>query len=737
MFSTVIFEHSIPAWVIVLCLTAALGITGYAFKHYLGFTKLHTGLLTLRGLCLLLLGWSLLLPAQRHIRIEQMNPDFVVALDTSSSMSHSPPDVDSKTRFGKAQKILNADFLEILGAKFNLDFVSFDSTFQSNLGWEEIKSKKADGESTHLRDSLQRISERYRGRRLAGMLLLSDGLDTRARDDAWSARNWRFPIYTVELEEEGLWKETPELQVKSLETVTRVQPGWESDFTAVIGGKGLDQEAVNVHFYRDDELIDQAPALLPEGGGETEVSFRVQHETPGTYLYKVVVPKLPDEVNTLNKSRAVNVAVIATGNRVLYLEGSPRWESRYLTRLLEQTENVAPSAYLRYAGDNFLAVGGDGTGRALSLTDDLLTTFAIVIVGDVEAATLNNGRGERLVEFVENGGSLVLLGGKTAWGENGFAGTALQRIMPVESARGKPPMEGTFPLELASQGRAHPVFGSGQQDWRDLPPVLSIFPVDEIAPGALVLLETQTPEGTYPVAVAQRHGEGRVVSLLTSSLWRWQMNPTEGTPYKRFWTQMIEWLLPEESKLDEFEFELFADKEQFYSGSDVTLKARLRGREEPDTNAQNVVCRLQTPGGRDLELAMQSRDVVATDGETFPGFALTYSPTEAGTYKAVASREVEGEEVESPPYYFVVQQYTPEKEPRPFDFELMRALATHSGGEFLKPEQINNNFVDINVERQEERYVEYASLWNRLPLLAAIIVLLCVEWMIRKRKMTI
>ena len=736
MFSVIIFENSISALLIVLCVVLALGVTGYAFKCYLGFNKLHTGLLIIRILCLLLIAWCLFLPTQRQTRTELLKPSFLVALDTSASMKHSPSETDEENRFTKALNLLkNDDVLETLNSKFNVDFAVFDAGFEAGLRRKDIVRKKTEGKSTYLRSTLQKIRRQYRGRELAGVLLLSDGLDTQNLNNKWAVRDWAFPIYPVMLEQKGIWKEKPELSVTSVDTPRRVQPGWESTLTAVINGKGLNKEAVNVRLIRNDELIDKAPVQIPENGGNTEVTFRIQHKIPGNYIYKVVAPELPEEVNKQDNSRAVNVTVISAKNRVLYLEGNPRWESKYLIRMLEQSDNITPSAFLRYAGTKFLTLGSGGHKEALSLTDSLLDTFAIVILGDVSADTLQNGRDERLVKFVKNGGSLILLGGKTAWGKAGFDSTELKQVLPFNRPGQEPPLEGKFQLTLTSEGRTHPVFGSGNENWRNLPPVLSVFPTNDIAPAALVLLETQTSEGSYPVIISQKYGEGKVVSLLTSSFWRWQLSPSAGTPYKRFWSQMFEWLLPEKQEFEKYEFELFADKEQLYSGDDIMLKARFNEMEETKNNLQDITCQVQTPNGRELEFNMNSQSITTRDGNIFPGFATTYSPTDAGTYKAVARTKIDGDQIESEPYYFVVKEYSPEKSPKPFNFELMQTLAAQSGGVFIEAGQTKQSFADLQAENQREKHVEYSSLWNRLPLLITIIALLCAEWIIRKRKM--
>ena len=74
---------------------------------------------------------------------------------------------------------------------------------------------------------------------------------------------------------------------------------------------------------------------------------------------------------------------------------------------------------------------------------------------------------------------------------------------------------------------------------------------------AVILLELDGVEGRVPACkdhafmVNNNHQvQGKIVAVLTDSLWRWQLNPGSERPYGKFWGQVIEWMSPSESSLD-------------------------------------------------------------------------------------------------------------------------------------------------------------------------------------------
>lgn len=724
-----LFEHAVPQGIIAGALAAAALLTVVSYIRHIRGRPLRWGLLMLRLGFLGLLGWCLLLPMARRIESDAVRPHFAIAIDTSASMAMTPALPRTSTRWATATRLLGGDWTRRLATECTVDVFAFDTQATPPLAPAAVSRLRPEGRGTHLRDSLRGILDRYRGQDLAGLVLLSDGIDTREVDDSWTASRWACPIYTVRLEPPGSVTLEPDVRVETVNTPRRAVAGWDTRLTATIAGQGLGTAPFNVTLLENGRPVDSAPAQLGDSGEAREVAFRLTHPDIGTSVYTVLIPPLPGETRTNDNAFSVTVQTGDARNRLLYVETVPRWESKYLNRELLANRNVTPASVVRGPDGKFLSYGERGEA-SLDMTADQLARHKIVILGDLDAATLGEARANAIAAFVENGGSLVLLGGPNAWTKQGFAATGLNRLLPCQRPWDTPALEGTFPASLTDEGRAHPVFAAASNVWSYLPPVLSVFPGARPAPAATVLAAVQTAERREPLVIAHKYGQGKVLAVLTDSLWRWQLAPGQERPYARFWSQALEWLSPAMAELDRYELDVFADTAQVVLGESLEIRARLGGRDRP-AGAWTVVAEIDTPDNRRLPLELK-RQEIETAGARHPGAAAAFTPQAAGLHRVVARTDIDGIRYESAPFTFFVKSVTPEDAPRPVNERLLRALADNSGGTFCEPEALDAALGKLTVRSREEQRVLYSSLWQRLPLLACLLALLGLEWIVRK-----
>lgn len=727
-----IYEHTVATGVIAAGLAIAVLFGLFTFRRHLATEWSTLALALLRLAFLAVLGWCLFMPLVKRTHVSMLKPRFVVAIDTSASMALSPaPDISN--RWTVAQGLLAQPWKQALAAECGVDVYPFAADLGAKASLEGVAGLSPDGASTQLRECLSRITDRYKGQKLAGLLLLSDGVDTREGLGAWVKQKWPCPIYTVRLEPFVSWSVQPDVRIDTIAASRRVTIGWSSELKAMVSGEGTGGRVLNVRLLGNGRQIQELPTQLPAEGGSREVVFQLTHDEVGTFTYEVRVPPFEGEVNTNDNAFAVTVQVLDAKNRLLYVESIPRWESKYLVRTLNAVQNLTPLAFVRGAGNRFIALGARG-GASLDLTEDELTKQKIVILGDLDAEALGAARCAALVKFVENGGSLVLLGGPAAWGRAGFEASDLRRALPVRRPALQPAAEGRFQMRLTAAGRTHPAFSADAKSWEALPPVLSIFPGAEAAPGAVALVAAATDRGEEPIIFSQRYGQGKVVAILTDSLWKWQLTPGKEKAHFRFWNQVLQWLIPVEAEVASGQLDLFADRDQVLMGETITLNARLSGVDR--LPAEGLKCEIRAPDGRKLPFAMAKQNVVSTTGKSYSGYSVQFMPEAPGLYRAVAvaGADAEGRAMESAPYSFFVKPYTPESAPRPLNVDLLKALAAESGGRFLEPEELSAALSALEFRGTEEESVSYSSPWNNVPVLACLLALLAIEWIFRKAR---
>lgn len=727
-----VYEHTFPVWAIIVTLAAAVVLGAWTAWKCLPRRPLNALLFVLYVIVLLGMGWCLLMPGLKSAVTQLRKPRFLVALDTSQSMTLAPTK-DLPSRWDTALAALKQPWLQTLASECEIEIFPFSSEVGENLLLAKATALKPEGTATRLRDTLKKIADRSAGLNVAGMLLLSDGADTREALDDWTATERPFPIFTLRPEPPGGWQQEPDLRVDAVTTSRRVTVGWKSEFKVKVSGQGTRGAPVTVQIFENGTLRAEKPTQIPDEGGERELAFEFDHEKIGIFNYRVLIPPLPAERNKDDNEYALNVEVVDARNRLLYVEGIPRWEYKFLRRTLLGEKQISPVIF--FTGADGAPVGGTPVGKVTpDMTPQQLAYFKIVMLGNIDAKELGEARARNLVKFVENGGSLVLLGGTKAWTTGGLLQTELGKTLPVRSAE-VTTIEGDkpYPVRLGEAARGHPAFAGNAALWQNIPPVLSVFAGFTLSPAAETLVTAETPQGQQPVVVTQRFGQGKVTAILTDSLWRWQLGPEAGKakPYERFWTQLISWLLPREEALDKLQLELFSDREQLFLGETVELHARLGGENAPAVDS--VEAKITLPDKREIPYRMAPQLVTLPSGKSFPGHALPYSADAAGLFKVVATAKLKGQTTTSEPFSFFVKPYSPETVPRPARVEILQAISQASGGQFFEtPDALNQALSALKLKATEEKSAEYRTLWREWPVVAGLMIMLAASWSMRK-----
>lgn len=727
----IVFEHSMRSVMIWIGVIAAVTAAAYSYWCFVRKDFPTAAMAVVRLLFFLLLAWCLFMPGLKRVLTQMLKPRFIVAIDTSNSMLLRPSE-DVSNRWFEAMQALDQPWTKIVAAECEVDTYAFATDVGPRLSPGAARALAPQGASTLLRDALERITGRYAGLDVTGCLLLTDGIDTREAVDDWASEARPFPIHTVLLEPQTAWAVEPDVRIDTVNTPRRVTVGWKTELKAVVSGQGMQGRPITVQLFKDNALQQEQPTLIPIGGGAREVLFELHNPEIGVFTYRILVPPLAGESHTNDNEYALSVQVITARNHLLYVEGAPRWESKYLTRALRANQQMTPLIFLRGPDGRFMTFG-QRDGMTAEMRESQLASFKIVILGNLNAEELGELRAKNLVRFVETGGSLVLLGGSEAWGENGFARTSLRKLLPGRLS-GSASLEGEFPVSLTDAGRTHPAFAGDPNLWIIIPPVLSVFPGVDLSPGARALVAAQTPDGPQPIIVSHRYGQGKVAAVFTDSIWKWQLSPhaIENKPYRRFWNQLIAWLAPEEKEIEDRELELFADREQMFLGEEIEISARPNA-EEAGAADIAIRCNITGPDKRTIPFSMSKHDVTAPSGRSFPGYAFRFKAEQPGLHTAVAFAEIEAQTVESDPVSFFVKPFTPESVPRPANVDVLKAIAANSGARYSSNlQELDDVLSSLSFAGIEEEIAEYKSLWQHWLIIGGLITFLLIGWAIRK-----
>jgi uncharacterized membrane protein len=604
---------------------------------------------------------------------------------------------------------------------------------------------------TRIRSALARVRQLYKGKDLAGVVLVSDGIDNgRFGVRALSADARRFlagldaPVHTV-------WVGSPTIKDVA---VTEVH----SDAFAFVRNAVRVEADVTVHGLTLDRLpvqleelsggvVAQKEIKLEPGRASYRARFDFVPQRVGRYVYTVSTPVQAGEALPGNNHRSFVVKVIRDRIRVLQVCGRPSWDERFLRRLLKRDPNIDLISFfiLRTPTDLSLVPTSE-----LSLipfpTEELfekeLGSFDLVLLQNFNYRPYGIGIYlPHLRRFVEQGGGLAMIGGSLSFSSGGYHGTPVGQVLPVELLpdTGNPRhlvAEEDFRPRLTPEGKKHPILQLGNtaretaQLLGALPPLAGVNLVAGPVEGATVLAThpvlRDAKRQPLPVLATREVLKGRTLALTTDSSWHWAFHTVGagGTrqAYDRFWRNAIRWLIrdPELRYL-----RVIVQRDAVPLGSPVHATIRAYNPDYSPASGIKVSYEIQRlPGGKGT--AREARTTAEGDVPlelTLPG---------EGAYRIRARATIGGRENQEDALVLVEPAGPEERNPQATP-DLLKQLSDATSGQFLGrvAELPELSFRDPRTVRVNWR--RDVELWSRWWTLLACVLLLALEWLVRRR----
>lgn len=728
---TIIFDSALPWWVLVPCGALFAWLT---WKTY-GMCKLTTRekcvLWGLRMGAFLLLAWFVMQPSLRKTGSVTELPAVALVVDVSASMEDNPLGAP-ETRAQRAVEYLESDAVKRLEGRARVvRFAMGGELTESPATWAFTAP------ASRIASSLAKVGARFRGDRLAGVVLLSDGLDQ--SPEAFDAGLLGAPVFVPELEVPGQPRDAgkADFGIGELSYPKRVVVNWKAQIDVPVRRlAGTGAAAFPVKLTEGGRLLQTENVDFQEREMMQRVSFTVKPEQIGTALYRVHIEPEADE-DQGNNQRELLIEVTDARQRVLYLEGTPRWDFKFLKRGILAEKNLQLSAFLRTADGAFINFDESGDVGSLPKIDaETLRNYRAVILGDLKSSMLRREDAACIRQFVEKGGGLLFIGGANSYGREGIITLQeLASVLPASSMPGASMREGRFLTDFTPEGRALPSFASLAEEVR-LPPVLSIW--GPVKAGEFSTCYLAASDGS-PLLLARRCGQGRSAMLLSDSFWRWQMGARTGEGgeggeggkglYGRFITQLLHWLCPENAGEGASEsLQLLLASYEVDQNQRVVVGAAGAG----SAPGAGVTCAITAPSGKSMSLPMPAATLESEVGlsHAMNGFRCEFTPSETGSYSLTLTT-LDGSRTATA----LLLSRFPEHEHTgaPIDRDFLRGIATKSGGTWCSWNQRKSLLDKLKLTPATVETVTEKPIWNKWPLLAVLLVLFCLEWWLRRR----
>ena len=547
-----IFASPWPWWAVVAAVTAAVWLaltaTGRAADR-LSAARRAT-LVALRVLAILLVVVLLMRPV-RVAPVAETGSTVAVLVDASRSMTLD--DGSGRSRLDAARAMLASAVKPALGPRFAVEPYAFGARTRA---WDDGDPEIGRDGRSDLNGALHDIRERFRGRSLAGIIVVSDGAVANA-----APASPGVPVFAIPVGPTGPIRdrEVSAVGAGDASIVDAVVP-----LVTTIVSRGTTSDRFDVSLLENGRPIDVRNVTTDADGRARREVFRVSPRRDRATLYEIVAAAAPGELTAANNRFAVLVPPAGRPKRILLLEGAPGFEHSFLKRSLDDDAGLLVDAVVRKgrneAGeDTFYVQAAPARTAALArgfpATRAALFDYDVVVLGNVEADWLTRPQAELLSAFVsQRGGGLVMLGTRS-FDTRALASSPLLTLLPVELAGGALPRRvgskapDTGRVELTEQGLEHPIMRLGatvdetEARWAKIPPLASTVALGAPKSGATVLAWTAGQGGNVrPLVVTERFGRGRVLAFFGEAAWRWKMMlPASDCTYDTFWRQLTRW----------------------------------------------------------------------------------------------------------------------------------------------------------------------------------------------------
>jgi len=671
-----------------------------------------------------------------------------IVLDDSRSMQISDEQGGPRSTFVSDQ-LGRADgpLLTQLGKRFELRVFRFSQVAERLQSATDLTFQ---GTATRVSDALDRVRDEMSGLPVAGLVVVSDGADnaeTTLDQSIAGLKAQGMPVFAVGVGKERL---TRDVQVSRAETPRRVLKGASLVVDVVITQSGYAGTKVPLIVEDEGRVVSSQDITLPADGESLTVKTSFKAGDAGARVFRFRVPFQSSEEVTQNNQRDSLIDVYNRKEKILYLEGEPRPEPKFvkqatyddpqmqvaiLQRTAEATVN-APDKYLRLNVE-----GPEELQDGFPATRDELFVYRGIILGSVEAAAFSPEQQRMLEDFVATrGGGLLALGGFRSFGEGGWAGTPLSDALPIVLDKGTP--KPTYPpLEILVRptraGQSHPAtqITDKQEDapakWRDLPPLTSVnaMPEADLKPGATELLTgVDQHDRAHVVMAYQRYGRGKTLVLTPQDTWLWRMHANmavEDMTHRNFWQRLTRWLV--DGVPDRVMVSARPDRVQ--RGEPVTLTAEVLDPAYKGVNDGRITAHATSPAGKVENVPMEW--TIEHDGE----YRARFTPSEDGIYKiSVDGLAKDGKDVGRGTYNLRVAPSDAEYFDAAMRAPLLRRVAEDTEGRFFRASDTSNLVDAITYSGKGITVTEERELWDMPIVLLLLLGLMGGEWLFRRTR---
>ena len=686
----IIFE-SAPE-LIVLCILLGLAYASAQYlRHRHPWSKFMNWMLFgLRAVLAFFLAFLLMGPIVKQVNNLYEKPLFVILQDNSASVKEA---VDSTFLDSLHQNLVSADQM--------LDEKGYESSIENLRGDDVSRGVQYNGVESDLNSAIKRISNRYEGKNVAGVILVSDGLFNSGLSPLYS--NYNFPIHAIPV---GVTSQRSDHAHKNIAYNKIAYQGNKFPIRAEIQVKNLSARTVRVSLMKKGRVID-TQSKATNGDQLIAVDFQPEADEQGIQKYDVRVHTDPAEQNQRNNHASVFVEVVEGKKKILLLASAPHPDIKALREVVEQNSNY----------EFVLHIPGVTEQQASALRPEQIDLAIFVQSPDLRGKT-----SQIFQNFANSKTSLLFI-----MGQKTDLPLIARQNMPIYFENAPREYDEVTPVSNA----AFTSFSLSPETTTILssfPPVSVHYGKIQIPASASPLLFQRVGSVTTekPLLAVDVNNSRKIGFMLGEGIWRWRLNEFDRT-----------------EKTAAFD-EIFGKLVQFLSTTDDKRKFRSYPVQQEFSETEPVVFESQVYNdifepvfGNSIEIELTSESGQKTEYTyvTSPGNnRYQIGGLNEGVYRYRSSTVINGKREEVRGEFAVIERQI-ELQNLTADFDLLRKMSANTGGRFFKASEVHQliSFLGQTEARSVIHSEEtYDSIINLKWVFWVLLVMVTLEWGLRK-----
>ena len=676
-----LYQADLVLWVILFIGT---GLFVYLYKIIFN-EKWHQFLISYRIIIFFILGILLLNPVINFSGEKEKKLDWAIFIDNSASIKyHQTPSINA-VQLG----------IESLVNKLVEKDISYHLyQFADNIQKVNFPQLIGNGVTTNIGIIPETIKQL--GNQIAGVVIISDGLITEGKDPIKDFQEFDFPIHTIGI---GEGSELVDVTIESIDAPTVVLKSDWVDVNITIQSVGNIGDRLSVSLYNNRELQGSKHIRLMGMESKKEVNFRFRPKEIGKQQYEVRISSVEDEIDIQNNRQKFSLLVLKDRYKVALLTGSPNKNTSVLKQKLKNNPRVELDHFIRITETRFQP----------AIKTFWESPYELIIFDNYPIKPLSSNFVRILgKKLLSNQSALFLILGpnQTIVSFNGI--TSILGVVTEDSTIESNRFYWEFVDEQIDAGG-------------NFPPLKQNI----LITGKQVSSDTlAVTEQGWPLWLRNQNGTIRTMiwtSPELNTLYFHDQKLSQEGSFSVIWNQSISWLLKSGGEHENF-FRL--NKNRYQQGEMVQVTG-TQPFEKTQDKTENIIINV-THGStdiitRDILYNIEEQRWLGEFRAPGPGeynysiqLGSNQDPIQTGTFQILES-QIE-----------LNQVYLNKK--------LLATISNSTDGQFFVWDSRDSLFSEINPKVRREFKAEIIKFNESRVLLIIMILLLCVEWFIRRNR---